>query len=124
MLGAIDASPFEPEDCFVDTLLGIPYIDGGIEEDTGTQYINRYNYPERSKYQGTDYQVTRYLLNKVKPGPQDIVYDLGCGYGRVILYGALTTEARYRGIEIVGERVSDEAEGRLSETGIYKSLKP
>lgn len=105
MLDAIDASLFPPDDCFVDALLGIPYIDGGIEDAYGTQYINRYNSPERAKYQGSSFSVIRDILRKVRPGSKDIVYDLGCGYGRVILYGALTTEAKYKGIELVSRRV-------------------
>ncbi len=37
-------------------------------------------------------------------GASDVLFDLGCAEGRVVLYGGVTTPARFVGIEIVEER--------------------
>lgn len=61
---------------------------------------------EQYEYQGTPYEFIRDFLHAVKIKPEDVLYDLGSGYGRVPLYAALTTQSgQYRGVEIVPERV-------------------
>jgi SAM-dependent methyltransferase len=52
----------------------------------------------------TPYPVCRAFFGRVAPTARDLVVDLGCGTGRLLLYGGLTTPARMRGIEIVPER--------------------
>jgi len=64
----------------------------------------KYGY-EQYPYQGTPYEFIRTFVKDLNLSPNDVLYDLGCGYGRIPLYGAMTTEAQYRGIEIVPERV-------------------
>lgn len=59
----------------------------------------------------TPYDVTRGLFETLDLGPDDVVFDLGCGTGRVVLYGAAVCPAAFFGIEIVEERV---AEGRAA----------
>jgi SAM-dependent methyltransferase len=53
----------------------------------------------------TPYPIIRGLFHGLALGPEDLFVDLGCGDGRVIFYGALTTPARFRGVELVAERV-------------------
>lgn len=60
---------------------------------------------EQFSYEGTPYEYMRWFLHILDPQEDDVVYDLGSGYGRVVIYGALTTPAQYKGIEIVPERV-------------------
>lgn len=60
---------------------------------------------EQFTYEGTPYDFIRSFLKVVKPTTNDIIYDLGSGYGRIVFYGASTTPAYYSGIEIVPERV-------------------
>jgi hypothetical protein len=53
----------------------------------------------------TDWDSIRWAFQRVNLHSGDMFYDLGSGYGRVLLYGAsLFPEARFRGIEIVPER--------------------
>lgn len=41
-----------------------------------------------------------------RPTKDDVVFDLGCGVGRVVLYGALVCEARFVGVELVAGRAA------------------
>ena len=45
-------------------------------------------------------QMVRRMLEMAKVGPKDVVYDLGCGDGRMVLAAALRYHARAVGIEI------------------------
>lgn len=85
----------------IDELLGIPEGDNRAWE---RELEERYG-GERTYYEGTPYERIREILHALKLKAGDVVYDLGCGYGRFIFYGALTTEAQFRGIELVPERV-------------------
>jgi len=67
---------------------------------------NQYGH-EQYTYQGTPYELIREFIKKLNLSESDVLYDLGCGYGRIPLYGAMTTKAQYRGIEIVPERVAE-----------------
>jgi SAM-dependent methyltransferase len=84
----------------------------GIQSDSTETTINRQDLDhfygiEQYKYEGTPYEFIRWFLHVLDPSNKDIVYDLGSGYGRVPLYGALTTQATYKGIEIVPERIAE-----------------
>jgi SAM-dependent methyltransferase len=52
----------------------------------------------------TPYAVCRGLFCALDLGEDDCFVDLGCGDGRVLIYGAAVTPARFRGIELVAER--------------------
>ncbi|MFP6683279.1 MAG: hypothetical protein VB934_01140 [Polyangiaceae bacterium] len=52
----------------------------------------------------TPYAVCRRLFHALQLGEDDLFVDLGCGDGRVLLYGAAVTSAQFRGIELVTER--------------------
>jgi hypothetical protein len=55
---------------------------------------------------GTPYNEIRTIVDKLNLGSQDVLYDLGSGYGRLIFYARMTTEAgRTVGLELVSERV-------------------
>lgn len=54
----------------------------------------------------TPYVVARDLLELLRPSPDDLVVDLGCATGRVVLYGGVVTDAGLLGIEIVEERAA------------------
>lgn len=53
----------------------------------------------------TPFPIARGLFEALDLGAEDLVYDLGCGNGRVVLYGAVVSPARLCGIEIVEDRV-------------------
>jgi SAM-dependent methyltransferase len=48
----------------------------------------------------TPYPVCRGFFCRTSPSADDLVVDLGCGSGRLVLYGALLSPARLRGIEL------------------------
>lgn len=74
-----------------------PYMDEVLERYAGEQPF----------YQGTPYGMIRDLLKRIDLGPGDVFYDLGAGYGRVVLYTAMTTGVgRAVGIELVSERAA------------------
>jgi SAM-dependent methyltransferase len=54
----------------------------------------------------TPYEICRQFFHVVDVGADDLVVDLGCGDGRFLLYGALVTSARFRGVEIIAERAA------------------
>jgi SAM-dependent methyltransferase len=75
---------------------------------------------ERLTYNPTPYNVIRDAMKALNPGPGEVFYDLGAGYGRVLFYGALTHKATFRGIEIVRDRV--EAANRIKDKLAIKQL--
>lgn len=89
----------------MDDLIGIgpEKNEGNIDTD---ELEERYGH-EQYTYHGTPYDLIRGFLRNLNLSKNDVLYDLGCGYGRIPLYGAMTTPAKYRGIEIVRERVAE-----------------
>lgn len=88
---------------FLDTLLGIHThkVERQLKiENLVHQYGN-----EDFSYQGAGYAVARNLFRAVPMKAGYSFYDLGAGFGRFIIYGALTGPGKYTGIEIVEERV-------------------
>ena len=68
---------------------------------------------EQPTYEGTEYAEIRRFLKIVQPKAGDVVYDLGAGYGRVVLMGAIThPKATFKGVELVSERVREANEIR------------
>lgn len=53
------------------------------------------------------YRVVRDVYRSLGLNPAETIVDLGCGYGRLGLFGAVLWEQRYEGIEIVAERVTE-----------------
>ncbi len=100
---AYDTQKIDLSDEILDDFLGldIATVESGVNQRT----ISRRYGPEQFTYEGTPYDFTRIFLEVVDPSETDVVYDLGAGYGRVLLYGALTRQSLFRGIEIVPERV-------------------
>jgi SAM-dependent methyltransferase len=65
-------------------------------------------YPlEQTNYEPTSYNLIREFIKKFNLQENDIVYDLGSGYGRFIFYGAIVTQAKFIGVELIPERVSE-----------------
>src|SRR5437879_605123 len=52
-------------------------------------------------YDPTPYTFIRNLFRSLKPEKENVFYDLGSGYGRVLMYGGLISQAAFRGIEVV-----------------------
>jgi hypothetical protein len=92
------------DDAALDRLLGIrpERIEAGLRLVTVLRAVGN----EKVQYDGVPYALLRSMLRWARLGARDVFYDLGAGYGRALFYGALTTSARFRGIEIVPERVA------------------
>lgn len=54
----------------------------------------------------TPYPKIRAAIRNLDITTHDVLYDLGAGYGRVPLYGALATQAMCKGIELVPARAA------------------
>ncbi len=103
LFGYYDSNTSHLSDLLLDTLLGVQEQD--IEQFIDHQILEERYGIEQYIYEGRPYDYCRRFLHVLQPTDQDKVYDLGCGYGRVVFYGALTTPAYYTGIELVPERV-------------------
>ncbi len=101
----LDRSQTKLEDSNLDCLLGIS--DRQMEKRVDYHRLKQDFGTEQYIYEGTPYDFIRFFLHFVKPTAKDVVYDLGSGYGRIVFYGALTTPAFFKGIEIVPHRVKE-----------------
>jgi hypothetical protein len=59
----------------------------------------------------TPYAAVRSVVHALELGTDDVMYDLGSGYGRSVLYAGATSPATCKGVELFSERVA------LAETG-------
>lgn len=59
---------------------------------------------EQFIYEGTPYSYILDFLSKFAPRQKEIVYDLGSGYGRFVIFCAMNSDAECRGIEISDKR--------------------
>lgn len=99
---SLDGSMEPIDDSFCDRVLGL-----AKEENIDHFKLNETLGFEQFLYEGTPYEYIRELFAVLNPSVNDVVYDLGSGYGRVVLYGAITSSAKLKGIEIVPERVAE-----------------
>lgn len=103
LLTQLHASDEKIDSSTIDKLIGI--VPDKIERNVDIRRLEEQYGHEQYPYQGTPYEIIRGFLKELNLSEDDVLYDLGCGYGRIPLYGAMTTPAQYRGIEIVPERV-------------------
>lgn len=64
-------------------------------------------------------EVVDRMLVLAKVGPNDVVYDLGCGDGRIVIAAAKKYGARGVGVDIVPERIN-EAIANARDAGVEK----
>ena len=107
VMQAIDRSEGMMDSALIDSILGIPTF----KATNGREYLALKDKvspdmfsDNKFIYEGTSYHNIRQILHHLKPGAEDIVFDLGSGYGRFCLYGALTTDATFKGVEAVKKR--------------------
>ncbi len=67
-------------------------------------------------------EVVEAMLKVAKVGPRDVVYDLGCGDGRIVVTAAKEYGARGIGIDIDPERIQ-EAEANAQANGVTDRVK-
>ncbi|MBM3368336.1 MAG: class I SAM-dependent methyltransferase [Betaproteobacteria bacterium] len=68
-------------------------------------------------YIATPYAVVEEMLQLAKVGPSDVVYDLGCGDGRIVIAAAERFGARGVGIDIDPRRI-EEANAAARRAGV------
>jgi len=94
----------DPSEEAMDAALGLPQRVPilGIYEDPD---LARRHPGESFADLPTPFAIARGLFEALALSADDVMFDLGCGTGRVVLYGAAVTPARFHGIEIVEGRV-------------------
>jgi cyclopropane fatty-acyl-phospholipid synthase-like methyltransferase len=71
----------------------------------------------RAPYVATPPDVVERMLTLAKVGPNDVVYDLGCGDGRIVIAAARKFGARGVGVDIDPVRI-DEAQRNARREGV------
>ena len=71
----------------------------------------------RAPFVATPPDVVNRMLALARVGPDDVVYDLGCGDGRIVIAAALQYGARGVGVDIDPERIQ-EAEEHARRAGV------
>jgi predicted RNA methylase len=93
----------EVADAQLDAALGLPAQCFELLPDRDRALAQRH--PGESTVDvATPFDVCRGLFAQLSLGADDVFFDLGCAAGRVVLYGAAVTPARFVGIELVQER--------------------
>jgi SAM-dependent methyltransferase len=100
LIGAFHREEREASDAELDAALGLPSWRAVAEESVLEERHPGASVPGVP----TPYVICRGLFHALALTRDDLFVDLGCGDGRVVFYGALTTPARFRGVELVAER--------------------
>jgi SAM-dependent methyltransferase len=100
---ALQRSARPIDDREIDALLGIPEREDRLD---GVALILEHGPGQIDGYDGSPYEVVRDVIRRLAPKRNDVFYDLGCGYGRVVLWGALVSGAEFRGIDLVRQRLA------------------
>jgi SAM-dependent methyltransferase len=66
--------------------------------------------PPRAPFVATPHDVVQRMLALAKVGPEDVVYDLGSGDGRIVIAAAQTFGARGVGVDIDPARIAESEE--------------
>lgn len=92
-----------------------------IEESTAQEDLRQRYQGETTWFPGAEgiwspYNTLRSVVRALDLGEQDVLYDLGAGYGRLPLYAGIITAATCKGIELLDERVdiAQQAQDRLA----------
>lgn len=91
------------DDRELDALLGIRERESRLD---GVELVLEHGNECIDEYDGTPYEVVREAIRRLAPKRGHVFYDLGCGYGRVVLWGALVCDAEMRGIDLVPQRLA------------------
>lgn len=103
-------------DATLDRWLGLKMAQTEPQIDYDT--LNRQFGFEQYIYEGTPYTYIRKFLRVLGPTEGMKIYDLGAGYGRVVVYGAIThPRVDFYGIEIVPNRAK-QAQNSIERFGL------
>ncbi len=76
----------------------------------------------RAPFVPTPLSVVRKMLELAEVGPDDVVYDLGSGDGRIVIMAAKEYGARAVGVEI-SQKLAEESSQRIREQGLAERAK-
>lgn len=92
------------DSAMIDELLGLEYEK--TEADIKGDYASEAWIGHPKELSQTDYELIRKIFQKAPPSTDGVVYDLGSGYGRFLLYGGVVfPKHKFKGVELVSERV-------------------
>ncbi len=103
---------------------GMPYCFRYDENDKVQIYPGshmREDVQDLAPYVPTPAVVAGKMLDMAKVGRSDVVYDLGCGDGRIVILAAQKYGARGVGVDIDPQRI-EEAEAAARKAGVGKSV--
>src|SRR5262249_21670381 len=67
-------------------------------------WLRRHGGAQHLAFEPASFRDIREIVTALGLGKDDIVYDLGAGYGHFVCYGACVTQARFEAVEIVAPR--------------------
>lgn len=91
-----------------------------VPKDIEQELIKKYGI-QQYDYQGLPVKDLDIIISKLNINKEDVFYDLGSGYGFVLIHFAQNTQAKGIGIEIVPDRVveSNKHKDRLKLENVY-----
>lgn len=85
--------------------ISIPPLSKYLEEgDNWDEVGQQYGSEAQLQYSGMPYLGARMLVRHLPLSADDVIYELGSGYGRIAFYLAMTTPAFIKGIEVYQRR--------------------
>jgi SAM-dependent methyltransferase len=96
-------------------LLGIEPERESMAELIGS--LRRHGATQHLAFEPASFRDIREIVTALRLARDDIVYDLGAGYGHFVCYGACVTGARFEAIEIVARRCAA-IERAVARTGL------
>ena len=97
-------------------LLFFPY--NGFSQEPEYLWDYQYDVP----YVPTPYEVVNEMLRMGEVGKNDVLYDLGCGDGRIVITAAKEFGCRGIGIDIDPQRI-EESKNNAAKTGVTDKVK-
>ncbi len=96
------------QDEFLDQLFTINYRSVEYSIPASNKYPTNVWIRQPKEMTQTNYSVIRRIYRDLFLQESDVVYDLGSGFGRILLYGGcLFPKTRFKGVEIVKERAKE-----------------
>jgi len=84
---------------------------GGIKTSEGFNFVDNLSlYKDATRYTPTPYNKLKKMVEYLKPGPDDIFFDIGSGKGRVLFFVARQKVKKVVGIELHENLVKEACE--------------
>ncbi|MFA7253260.1 MAG: class I SAM-dependent methyltransferase [Patescibacteria group bacterium] len=103
LIKQIHCTKLSVDDDLIDSIIGLNYHEQEIDQSKLIQQLGK----EQYIHEPTPYAYLRQFINFLNPDQDHTIYDLGSGYGRVLIYCGIVNDARFKGIEIVHNRIAE-----------------